>query len=476
MQQQVSQSFQQEVELIPQALPLQAVGTDSTLKRIVSYSSITPDDSEVTRIPLGLDVDPAVGYSMQDIIVARNGDGTPAIDLGELNARNPMMRSHTSYSPGERRYLSGYESVLLKINNGLVYSYEDNIVLADSSRVFMMGGCGENLAGWAVATSNDGNGGFVREWDSPTMDDLNKDGHHRFGKLAVLVQRLGRNYFHWMTETLPRLTQFLSVLKSEPETLKRIRYLVYDIPFIRDALRLLGIDMGRQVIFFDENSLYTADEVFAISSPPCGQPPRPLLYHAQKHVFNYLYPAPPANAPPKLMIRAERRMKYANRRGLALLLLQGGGRQSKESQDAFENVEEVTEAVRRIFIKSMSEEGKRIDLVVVDDRKHNGQRKSNAKKKFLAQYSLWRRAELVVAMPGDSLANMMWSQNGTKIVELVPILPKAMGHRATITYADMAGSLELPYAMVPINATSSKSRFKVPINYLESALRLIMSP
>ena len=61
-----------------------------------------------------------------------------------------------------------------------------------------------------------------------------------------------------------------------------------------------------------------------------------------------------------------------------------------------------------------------------------------------------------------------------KVVELVPVLPEAMGRRATVTYADLAGSLQLPYAMVPINTTTPNERYEVPINYLESALRLVM--
>jgi len=112
--------------------------------------------------------------------------------------------------------------------------------------------------------------------------------------------------------------------------------------------------------------------------------------------------------------------------------------------------------------------------VVVDARSRPGDGKKGGQASFLSQYSLWRRAELIVAMPGGSLANMMWSQNGTKVVEFVPILPAAMGRRATVTYADMAGSLQLPYAMVPINTTSPSERYKVPIHYLESALRLVM--
>jgi hypothetical protein len=418
---------------------------------------------------------------MPDIIVAQNSDGTPAIDLLELNSRNPAMRARTSYTPGERRYLPGYASALLKIERGVVYSYEDDIVVGDASRVFMMGGCGENMAGWAVATTDDGHGGLIKEWDSPSMDDLSKDGLHRFGMLAVLVQRLGRTYFHWMTETLPRLTQFLTVLRNDgPDALRRVRYLAYDVPFVHDALRLLGIDMGRQVIFFDPDSIYTADTLYAISSAPCGQPPRPLLQHAREHVFNYLFPSPPPDAPPNVIERARRRLNYANRRGVALLVLQGGARggraggAGRSASDAFSNVEEVTEVLRRVFIENMSKQGRKMDLIVVDARSRPGDGKKGGRASFLSQYSLWRRAELVVAMSGGSLANMMWTQNGTKVVELIPILPESMGRRATITYADMAGSLQLPYAMVPINTTSPSERFKVPINYLESALRLVM--
>ena len=475
---------QREVNLLSPPTPTTSFTTAdtaavTTFKRIVPHSSVLDGDTGVLRIPLGIDVDPAVGYPMADILVAQTADGMPAVNLLELNARNPLMRARTSYLPGQRRYLEGYTSALLKIDNGIVYSYEDNIVIGDNSRVFMMGGCGENIAGWAVATTDDGRGGIVQEWDSPSMDDLSKDGLHRFGALAVLVQRLGRTYFHWMTETLPRLTQFLTVLASDGmEVLKRVRYLAYDVPFIHDALRLLGIDMGRQVIFFDQDSVYTAETLYAISSAPCGQPPRPLLKHVQNHMFNYLYPQPPPGAPPKVVERAKRRLKYANRRGLALLVLQGGtrgGRSGSSSpSEALDNVDEVTQAVRRVYIDKMAKAGHKVDLIVVDTRLQQGDGKKGGQASLLSQYSLWRRAELIVAMPGGSLANIMWSQNGTKVVELVPILPNTLGRRATITYADMAGSLELPYAMVPINTTSPNERYKVPIHFLESALRLVM--
>ena len=111
----------------------------------MAQASVAASDTGVTRVPLGMDVDPAVGYPMADIIVAQAPDGTPAVDLRELNSRNPDMRARTSYAPGSRRYLPGYASALLKIDRGVVYSYEDNIVVGDASRVFMMGGCGENM-------------------------------------------------------------------------------------------------------------------------------------------------------------------------------------------------------------------------------------------------------------------------------------------------------------------------------------------
>merc|ERR1711865_672484 len=93
---------------------------------------------------------------------------------------------------------------------------------------------------------------------------------------------------------------------------------------------------------------------------------------------------------------------------------------------------------------------------------------------LLAEYSLWRRAELVVGLTSELLSNIIWCQSGTKVVELMPILPMSKGRRASLTYADMAGSLDLTYALVPMETNSIGSNMTVPITYLEQALTMVL--
>jgi hypothetical protein len=410
-----------------------------------------------------LNVELGRGYSMRDILVPKGTDGTPAIDLHKLNINIPSLRKRTSYQPGERKYLQAHTSTMLEIDHGFVYSFGDDIVIADSSRVFGMGGCGENMAGWALAPTD----GEHQEWDSP---DLKKNGFHRFSTLAVMVQRLGRSFFHWITNSLPRLTQYLNFHEKEPRALAKLRFLVYNEPFIVDTLQLLGVNVGRQIIFFDQNAVYSAEKLYAVSSAPCGQPPRPVLMHARRHVYDKLYPMPSADASPALIERSRRRLTYANRRGLVILLV----------NERWTNVEEATEAIRRVYIK---ESKGRVELVVVNGERRRMMTKGDAKVRakgtmfkgtMLAEYSLWRRAELIVGASSESLANMLWSQNGTRVVELMPILPSSKGRRATLNYADMAGSLDLTYAIVPMETENLGSNVTVPIPYLESALKMVL--
>jgi uncharacterized membrane protein YgcG len=475
----------------------------NSVKRVISHVSIQNGNVAVPGVRHQsfehLSVEGGVngGYAMKDILVPHDQHGQPAIDLHKLNINVPSLRKRTAYKPGQRKYLQQHTSTMLEIDHGFVYAFGDDVVVADASRVYVMGGCGENMAGWALASD-----GEHQEWDSP---DLKKNGFHRFSTLAVMVQRLGRSFFHWLTGSLPRLIQYLEYHQSEPTALARLRFLVYDEPFVVDALQLLGVDVGRQIIFFDPNAVYSAETLYAVSAAPCGQPPRPVLLHARRRVYDTLYPMPGADATPAMVERNRRRLQYANRRGLVLLVV----------DDRWTNVEEATEAIRRVYIQN--NKGSRVELIVVNggmDRRRgvdsgggsgrsggsiggggggggsgssggNGNGNGNGKPRaslggakgvkgtMLAEYSLWRRAELIVCASSESLANMMWSQNGTRVVELMPILPSSKGRRASLNYADMAGSLDLTYAMVPLETKNIHANLTVPINFLESALKLV---
>ena len=134
----------------------------NTVKRVISHLSVTSSLPGVRhRVFEHLHVDGTVGYPMKDILVPKK-DGTPVIDLHKLNMNVPSLRSRTNYKPGKRRYTEHHTSTVLEIDRGFVYAFGDDIVVADSSRVFVMGGCGDNMAGWALASTSDG-----QEWDSP---------------------------------------------------------------------------------------------------------------------------------------------------------------------------------------------------------------------------------------------------------------------------------------------------------------------
>jgi hypothetical protein len=461
----------------------------NSVKQVISHLTITSGSITVPGVRYRsfdqLHVDGSVGYPMKDILVPYDTEkGAPALDLHKLNMKVPSLRKRTSYKKGERKYLENYQSTLLEIDRGFVYSFGDDIVVADSSRVFVMGGCGDNMAGWALASSDTGQ---YQEWDSP---DLNKDGFHRFSSLAVLVQRLGRSYFHWLTSTLPRLVHYLDHLRDEPAALSRLRYLVYDEPYVIDVLQLLGVDIQRQIIFFDTNSVYSAEILYVTSSTPCGQPPRSVLLNTKMRVYNSLYPMPGPGAPPNVLLRNERRLKYANRRGLIIYV----------SDIKIINQDEIINTIREKYIVPYQKKfAKSIELVIVNGNNKlkestlNGNRPQknvvgqsrgggngqivgtmSSKRTMLAEYSLWRRAELIIgSTTSELLTNMLWCQNETRIVELMPILPMSKGRRATLTYADMAGSLDLIYSLVPMEIQSIGSNMSVPIHTFENALTLV---
>jgi len=199
---------------------------------------------------------------------------------------------------------------------------------------------------------------------------------------------------------------------------------------------------------------------------------------------------PGPGAPPNVLLRNERRLKYANRRGLIIYV----------SDIKIINQDEIINTIREKYIVPYQKKfAKSIELVIVNGNNKlkestlNGNRPQknvvgqsrgggngqivgtmSSKRTMLAEYSLWRRAELIIgSTTSELLTNMLWCQNETRIVELMPILPMSKGRRATLTYADMAGSLDLIYSLVPMEIQSIGSNMSVPIHTFENALTLV---
>ena len=92
---------------------------------------------------------------------------------------------------------------------------------------------------------------------------------------------------------------------------------------------------------------------------------------------------------------------------------------------------------------------------------------------FIEQYSLFRHASLVVGSHGAALANLVWAQEGTKVIEFVPVLEDAAFY-ARLCYASVAGALQHPYYAVGVNTSSyDEPTLTIPVEAFKQALRAV---
>ena len=107
-----------------------------------------------------------------------------------------------------RLYSQRYRAAVAEITDAYVDSYEDSAVVMDESRLFFGGGCDSSaMESWqGIARTGDGN----MIWTPPRSGQ--QKALHRFHSLAVLVDRVGESYSHWMLESLPRLLLYKELL------------------------------------------------------------------------------------------------------------------------------------------------------------------------------------------------------------------------------------------------------------------------
>ena len=194
----------------------------------------------------------------------------------------PHWRAQTQYQAGQRRYKTSYRAAVLEVPNAYAYTYGEDFVVADARSVYNIGGCGERMEGWDLRF--DGDKGQV--WEPPIQTVT---GHHRFRSLAILVHRFSDSYFHWITESLPRLMLYFETLTTEQQ--RNIRYLVNRQRYVRESLRLFGVYDNRQFVFYDRASVYQAGTMFVAAGTPCGRSPKTMMNLLQKRLHNVLFPS-----------------------------------------------------------------------------------------------------------------------------------------------------------------------------------------
>ncbi|MBC2601094.1 glycosyltransferase family 61 protein [Puniceicoccus vermicola] len=191
------------------------------------------------------------------------------------------------------------------------------------------------------------------------------------GRVAVLVTAAGGNYFHWLTEALPRLR----LLEIAEGGIDRIDSFVVNqgASFIGESLDLLGVPLSRR-IDTDWNTHLKADELLVPSLPGVTlNPPRWACSFLQERMLPH---GAPSGKGPRIYIRRGQ----TNRR--------------------FVRNEEEILAVLEDF-----------GFVSVDPGEFD----------LKEQIAIFRDAEVIVGSHGAALANLLWCGSGTKVLELLPL-------------------------------------------------------
>tara|TARA_R100000027_G_scaffold61041_3_gene52145 strand:- start:9366 stop:10484 length:1119 start_codon:yes stop_codon:yes gene_type:complete len=191
------------------------------------------------------------------------------------------------------------------------------------------------------------------------------------GTVVVLAVAAGGNYFHWLTEALPRICL---LEKSGLGSLSDVDSFVINSgpPFIAESLEILGIETGR-CIAADWNTHIEARELWVPSLPGVTlNPPAWACEFLRERLL------------PHRTVSGKGRRLYIRR--------------GQTTRRFVRNEEEIV---------SLLED---FGFVSIDPGAHS----------LKDQMGMFAEAEIVIGSHGAALANLLWCKPGTKVLELLP--------------------------------------------------------
>lgn len=212
------------------------------------------------------------------------------------------------------------------------------------------------------------------------------------GTSALLAAASGANYYHWLLESLPRLW-LLEQAGVDLNSINRFLLNEEQSPFHSQTLERLGVAPGKLMSCRKDQVLRCIHLV--VSSLPAD----PMVYPGWALAFlreRFLPAAAPMNV---------ERIFISRRHALRRRLL---------------NETEIEAGLRAAGFKT----------VVLEQQS------------FAEQIGLFASARIIVAPHGAGLSNLVFSEPGTRVVELVA--PTFINH----CYQRLAGAMRLPYAEV----------------------------
>ncbi|CEM36671.1 unnamed protein product [Vitrella brassicaformis CCMP3155] len=261
------------------------------------------------------------------------------------------------------------------------------------------------------------------------------------------------NYYHWTTEGLPLLLAVRPLLLRSPS----VKLLVYDRPFVREALGLLAIPQ-RQIVFYNPCRLYYAWRLYTTTVREASVYQAASTLNATRtHMLATIDNLTPTRAP------EEEASHYQMRRILLVNRLpkRGTGAVGSHQNDRIMmNLDGVRGVVERVFADQPG-------AVVVDVLAPEtvGLRE---------QMERFNQADLVIGVEGAALSNILYCREGTRVLNIIPIKGIVEGYGewdcGQEYYWNMAESLKLPYWALVLRETAFSSPVTVPLDALESVL------
>lgn len=240
------------------------------------------------------------------------------------------------------------------------------------------------------------------------------DARHVPGTAMVVMSDIGDgNYCHWLLDELPRV----AVIRDRPD----VRIIMAAIPkrWRRETLRLLGIGEDR-IVEIGPNEAARADTLLV---PSCTQDMQHVAHKGAHWVIDYLRDSL------GLAVLARQPAPEADRRYATRLYV---GRDDVPSRRLL-NEAELMRVLEPAGFVSVTMGGRSV----------------------AEQIALFARAELIVALHGASLANIVFCAPGTRLVEIFT------QNHSTPAYAIMAGALDMAYASLmaePGSPTSDEKK------------------
>jgi len=242
-------------------------------------------------------------------------------------------------------------------------------------------------------------------------------------KLVTILQPYQENYYHFVAESLPRLIMARDILLKDPS----VRLLTRNQPFILQFLEKLGIAADRIETLHHDHVIF-ANTLYVPTPTKMFSPPQENLLALYQHLAVDV----PVQGPRNLVI-------YTSREG-------------SWSRDVA-NERFVINAMRALLAKTD------LELVVFDG--------SLGVEETIG---LFRRAILVIGPHGAGMTNMLWTQEGTKVIEFLHM------SYPLLCYWHMASAMGVEYWMLPIPESSWAGNMVVPVQEVLDILVAALKP